>query len=124
MHENMSTYSTVPSGCSSLESLDPTIQPEDICLTQLDGLIVHSHNDDSCVPKIQIETTEGLIKVDINKLSTKWDGYCRQGGEIISQMANINCVTSPKCYNTTPSTTIATTTTTTTTPIWVKHYKK
>lgn len=113
---NMSTYchSTIPSGCSSLESLDSTIQPELIRLSQLDGsLLLHIHNDSK--PKELTETDE-LTTADINKIPTNWDGYNSRGGEIISKMANVTYVTSTKYYYTTPST-IATM------PIWVKHYK-
>lgn len=112
----MSTYchSNIPSGCSSLESLDSTIQPEAIRLTQLDGsLILHIHNDNM---QKEVTETEELMKVDINKISANWDG-CSRNGEIISKISNVTYVTSTKYYNTTPST-IATV------PIWVKHYKK
>lgn len=112
----MSTHchSTIPSGCSSLESLDSEIQPEAIRLTQLDGsLILHSHNEN--MPKERTETV-ALMTVEINKISTNWNGYSR-GGELINKMANVTDVTSPKYHNTTPST-IATI------PIWVKHCKK
>lgn len=113
MLKNMSTHchSNTPSGCSSLESLDSTHQPEAIRLTQLDGsLILHIPNEN--IPK-QLTETEALMKVDINKISTNWDGCgSSRGGEIISKMANVT-----KYYNTAPST-IATM------PIWVKHYKK
>lgn len=109
MLESMSVYSTISSGCSSLENLDPEV----IHLTQLDDSIIsHVH----CMPN-ELKESEELTKVDINKTSTNWDGCYSQGGEIISKMANVTYVTSPKYYNTTPSP-IATA------PIWVKHYKK
>lgn len=115
----MSNYchSTVPSGCSSLESLASTIQPEVILLTQHDGsLILHIHNDN--MPKESTQREDELRKVDGNKISPHhWDGYSQCGGAI-SKMANVTYVTSTMYYNTTPST-IATTM-----PIWVKHYKK
>lgn len=117
MLKNMSTYchSNIPSGCSSLESLDSTVQPEAIRLTQLDGsLILHVHNDNMSK---ELTETEELMKVDINRISANWDG-CSQGGGIISKMANVTYVTSTKYYNTTTPSTIATV------PIWVKHYKK
>lgn len=112
----MSAYchSTIPSGCSSLESLDSTIQPaEPIRLSQLDGsLLLHIHADNNMMTE-ELTATEELMNMDINKISTNWDGYSR-GGEIISKMANVTYVTSTKYYSTTPST-IATM------PIWVKH---
>lgn len=114
----MSTYchSNMPSGCSSLESLDSTNEPEAIRLTQQDGsLILHIHND--AMPKVITETEE-LMKVDINQISTYWDGYSRSG-EIMSKIANVSYVPSTKYYNTTPSTIASSSTS-----IWVKHYKK
>lgn len=111
MLESTSVYSTITSGCSSLEYLDPPIRPEAIYLTQFDDSMTSY-----CMPK-ELNETEELTKVDINKIPTNWDGYS-QGGEIISKMANVTYVTSAKYYNTTPSA-IATTT-----PIWVKHYRK
>lgn len=120
MLEKMSTYychSTIPSGCSSLESLNSTIQPEAIRLTPLDGsLTLHFHND-SLPTKEELTETEDILKVDVNNFSPNWDGYGSRGGEIINKMANVTYVTTPKYYNTTPSTVA-------TMPIWVKHYKK
>lgn len=120
MPETMSIdcHSTVPSGCSSLESLDLAIQPEMIRLSPMDGtLTVHAHNDDT--PK-HVNDANELMKVNKNKTLTNWVGYYR-GGEKISKMTNVTYATSsPKCYyNATPSSTLATTM-----PIWVKHYKK
>lgn len=124
MFINKSSYchSTIPSGCSSLESLDSTIPPEAIRLSQLDGsLILHFHNDNTS--KGRTESEEDLMKTDGNKNSTKWNG-CSQGGEIISKMANVTYVTPTMYYNsTTPSTLLTPSTIATMPQIWVKHKK-
>lgn len=118
MPEIMSNYchSTIPSGCSSLESLDLPIHPEPpIRLSQVDGtLTVHAHHNDDTSKHVN-DADEQLMKVDKNKTLPNWDGYRGSGGK----MSKTTNLTSPPkyYYNATPSTLA-------TMPIWVKHYKK